>query len=124
MPAKSHEQRFDRLEQIVQILAEDNLVMRQETARAQKLIGDLATETRRGFELMSARGAEIDRRMLETDERMRQTDERMRQTDERMRQTDERFRLTDGRFRQTDERIEKLVSAIGQFISRSDAPPA
>lgn len=103
MPAKSHEERFDRLEQIVQILAEDNLVMKEETVRVQKLIGDLATQTSRGFELMSVRGAEIDRRMLETDERMRQTDER---------------------FRQTDERIEKLVSAIGQFISRSDAPPA
>ncbi len=117
MPAKSSEERFDRLEQIVQILGEDNLVMREETARVQKLIADLATETRRGFDLMAVRGAEIDRRMLETAERMLETAERMRETDERMRETDERFK-------RTDERIDKLVSAIGQFISRSDARPA
>ncbi len=124
MPAKSSEERFDRLEQIVQILGEDNLVMREETARVQKLIADLATETRRGFDLMAVRGAEIDRRMLETAEWMRETAERMRETDERMRKTDERMRETDERFKRTDERIDKLVSAIGQFISRSDARPA
>ncbi len=34
--------------------------------------------------------------------------------------TEERFRETDQRFRQTEERIDKLVSAIGEFIRRSE----
>ena len=91
--------------------------MKEETVRVQKLIGDLATQTSRGFELVSVQKAETDRRMHQTEERMRQLDERMLQTAELMRQTDERFK-------RTDERIEKLVIAIGQFMSRSDAHPA
>ena len=124
MAAKSHEERFDRLEEIVQFLAEDNVVMREETARVQKLIADLATATNRGFELLAAERVETDRRMRQTEEQMRQTGEQMRQTEEKMRQTDERMRQTDERFRQTDKRIEKLVSAIGQFISKSGPLPA
>ena len=84
MAERTHGERIDRLEQIVQILAEDQISL-------QKLIADLATETRRGFEQVSEQFKETDRRMRETDERMRQT----------------------------DARIDKLVVALGEFISRS-----
>ena len=59
-------------------------------------MADLATETRRGFDRVAAQFEETDRRFRETDEK----------------------------FRQTDERIDKLVVAIGEFIRRSNAPPA
>jgi hypothetical protein len=36
-----------------------------------------------------------------------------------MQETDRRMRETDERMRQTDERIDKLVIAIGEFISRN-----
>ena len=92
MPAKSHAERLDRLEKVVQILAEDQLSL-------QKIVAQLATETRLGFERVAAQFEEVGRRMGQTDERMRQTDERMRQT---------------------DERIDKLVLAIGELIRRSN----
>ena len=76
---------MDRLERVVQIIAEDQVSL-------QKLIADLATETRRGFDRVAKQFAETDRRMRETDERMRQT----------------------------DERIDKLVVAIGEFIRRQN----
>ena len=63
-----------------------------------ELIADLATETRRGFEQVSEQFKEIKEQFKETDRRMRETDERMRQT---------------------DARIDKLVVALGEFISRS-----
>ena len=85
-------QRVDRLEKVVQIIAEDQLSL-------QKLIAELASETRRGFDRVA-------KQFEETDKRMRQTDERMRQTDERM--------------RQTDERIDKLVVAIGELVRRQN----
>jgi uncharacterized protein YllA (UPF0747 family) len=91
MAERTHGERIDRLEQIVQILAEDQISL-------QKLIADLATETRRGFEQVSEQFKEIKEQFKETDRRMRETDERMRQT---------------------DERIDKLVVALGEFISRS-----
>ena len=97
MAARTHGERLDRLERVVQVIAEDQLSL-------QKLIAELATETRRGFDRVA-------KQFEETDRRMRQTDERMRQTDERMRQTDQRTR-------QTDERIDKLVLAIAELIRR------
>jgi methyl-accepting chemotaxis protein len=84
MPARTDGARIDRLEQIVQILAEDQVSL-------QKLLAELATETRRGLDQVS---------------------EQMRETDRRMRETDQRFR-------QTDERIDKLVSAIGECVRRN-----
>ena len=102
-------QRLDRLERVVQVLAEDQLSL-------QKIVAELATETRRGFDRVAAQFEETDRRMRQTDERMRQTDERMRQTDERMRLLDER---ANERARRLDERVDSLVSAIGEFIRRS-----
>jgi uncharacterized protein YPO0396 len=80
------------LEAVVHVLAEDQVSL-------QKLIGDLATETRKGFEQVARQSAETDRQMQELN-----------------RQMDERFRETDERMRRTDERIDKLVSAIGQII--------
>jgi hypothetical protein len=87
MPAKTHGQRLDRLEQVVQIIAEDQLSL-------QKIVTELATETRRGFDRVAKQFAETDRRMRETDDR----------------------------FRKTDERIGKLVIAIGELIKAR--PPA
>ncbi len=89
MGTKSVPERMDRLEKVVQILAEDQVSL-------QKLIANLANETEKGFALVAVRSAETDRRIAETDRQMRETDER---------------------FRRTDERIEKLVIAIGNLIS-------
>ena len=43
MAAKTHGERIDRLEKVIQILAEDQVSL-------QKLIADLATEIRLGFD--------------------------------------------------------------------------
>jgi spore germination protein YaaH len=75
-------QRVDRLEQVVQIIAEDQVSL-------QKLIAELARETRKGFDRVA-------KQFEETDKKMR-----------------EMMLETDRRFRQTDERIDKLVVAIG-----------
>jgi hypothetical protein len=88
MPELSHSERLDRLEQVVHILAEDQVSL-------QRIVSSLATETRQAFDRVA---------------------EHMRETDKRMRQTDERIRQTDDRFRATDERIDKLVHAIGELI--------
>ena len=108
MASKTDGERIDRLEQVVQIIAEDQVSL-------QKLIAELATETRRGFDRVAEQFAETDKRMRETDAMVR---ENMRQTDARMRQTDERMRES-GRL--TDERISRLVLAIGDLI-RSQNP--
>jgi methyl-accepting chemotaxis protein len=119
MPAKDHEERVDRLEQIVGILAEDQQTL-------QTIVTELATETRRGFdqiavrfEGVAAQFEEIGRRMDETDRHMRETDEHMRETDKHMRETDKHMRETDERMRRTDERLEKLIIAMGEFIRRN-----
>jgi DNA repair exonuclease SbcCD ATPase subunit len=88
MAAKNPEERLDRLEQVVQVIAEDQLSL-------QKLIAELATETRRGFDRVAQQFAE----------------------------TDKRFRQTDERFRQTDERIDKLVISIGELIRQQASQP-
>ncbi len=95
MTSRTHGERINILEQVVQILAEGQL-------SAEKAIAELATATRRGFDLVKQ---QFEASVKEADERARQTDERMRQADERA--------------RQTDERIDKLVIAIGEFISRN-----
>ena len=63
MAGKSSEERIDRLEQVVQVIAEDQLSL-------QKLIAELATETRRGFDRVAHQFEETDRRMRQTDERI------------------------------------------------------
>ena len=70
MATDTHGNRIDRLEQIVGILAEDQV-------KLQEQLGELATFTRRGFDFLAELGAETDRRMRETDVRMRETAERM-----------------------------------------------
>lgn len=70
MPELSHSERLDRLEQVVHILAEDQVSL-------QKIVSSLATETRQAFDRVAEH-------MRETDKRMRQTDERFRATDERI----------------------------------------
>jgi phage tail tape-measure protein len=92
MAAQTDGERLDRLEQVVRFIAEDRISL-------QKIVADLATETRRGFEQVAAQFAETDRRMRETDERMRRTDEQMRRT---------------------DQRIDQLVLAIGELIRRQN----
>jgi len=94
---------LDRLEQVVTVLAESHLSL-------EKVVADLATETRRGFDQVAAQFEVIGKRMDETDRRFRETDERFRETDERS--------------RRTDERIDKLVSAIGELIRNQNAPRA
>ena len=99
MAAKTPEDRLDRLEAIVQIIAEDQISL-------QKIVADLATETRKHTDLVAQRFDENERRTTRMEEQMRRTDEQMRRTDEQM--------------RRTDERIDKLVVAIGEFISRGN----
>jgi methyl-accepting chemotaxis protein len=98
MPAKTHGERLDRLEQIVQVLAEGQVSL-------EKLVAELATETRRGFDQVAA-----------------QFRESSREAAERSRETDERFRHTDEQLRATNERVDKLVSAVGELV-RLHYPP-
>ena len=88
----THGDRRDRLEAVMRVLAEDQVSL-------QKLIAQLATETRQGFDQVARQFAETDRRMQEMN-----------------RQTDERFRRSDERSRELDERVDKLVLAIGELI--------
>jgi hypothetical protein len=102
MAARTDGERIDRLEQVVQIIAEGQVSL-------QKLIAELATETRRGFDRVAQQFVEIG--------------ERMRQTDDHLRQTDEHLRRTDDHSRRLDDRVDKLVIAIGELIRRQDASP-
>lgn len=63
MAAKTHGERIDRLEKVIQILAEDQVSL-------QKLIADLATETRLGFDRAQKRFEESDKRARRTDDRI------------------------------------------------------
>jgi hypothetical protein len=67
VPGKTVGQRVDRLEQVVQILAEDQVSL-------QKLIAELATETRRGFDRVAK---QFEKSKREADERSRQVDDRI-----------------------------------------------
>lgn len=99
MAAKNPEERLDRLEQVVQVIAEDQLSL-------QKLIAELATETRRGFDRVALQ-------FEETDKRFRQTDDRI---DRLAQEAKERARYF-------DERVDKLVVAIGEFIRQPSTQP-
>jgi methyl-accepting chemotaxis protein len=103
MPGNTHGDRLDRLEQIVEVLAEGQVSL-------EKLVAELATETRRGFDQVAAQFRETSR---EAAERSREIDERFRETDERIRRTDEQLRASNERL---DARIDKLVSAIGELV--------
>ena len=94
----SSEQRLDRLEAVVQVIAEDQVSL-------QKLIGQLATETRNGFE-------QVARQFAETDKRFRETDARI----DKLAQEDRE------RARYFDERVDKLVLAIAELVRRGNPP--
>jgi hypothetical protein len=104
MATKRHGERLDRLEQLVEIIGEDHLSLKEDHLSLKQLVADLATETRRAFDQVAAQ-------FQETDERLRQQG---READERIRQ----------HARETDERIDKLVIAIGEFIRNQNAPRA
>ena len=95
MAEKIHGEGIDRLEQVIHILAEDQVSL-------QKLIAELAKETRIGFDRVQKQFEEADKRMTRTDERI-----------------DRLFLEADKRMTKTDEHIDKLVSAIGEFIRKS-----
>jgi methyl-accepting chemotaxis protein len=107
MASKTHGERSDRLEQLVEIIGEDHLSLKEDPGSLKQLVADLATETRRGFDQVAARFDQVAAQFQETERRMRETDERIRQ-----------------HARETDERIDKLVIAIGEFIRNQNAPRA
>jgi hypothetical protein len=116
MPAKTHGERLDRLEEVVGILAESHISL-------EKVVAELATETRRGFDQVAAQFAAATKRMDEdrsrTEEQFRETDAQMRKTDERMRQM---ARENAQRSRELDDRVDKLVLAIGELIRNQNSP--
>jgi len=113
VPRKNPGERLDRLERVVEVIAEDQLSQKNQIS-LQKTIAQLATETRRGFERVTAQFRETDRRMRKTDEHIRRTDQRLK---EYMRKSDERLKKTEAHL---DQRIANLVSAIGELIRRSN----
>ena len=113
----TNENRIDRLEQIVHVLAEGHVELEEGLVALRKIVAELATETRRGFDRVAEQFAETDRHMRETDAHMRETDAHMRETDAHMRETDARMRESS---RQSDERVDKLVSAMGAYLRRLD----
>lgn len=117
MPARTHGERLDRVEEVVGLLAEGQQSL-------EKLIAELATETRRGFDQVAAQFDLIGKRMAETDELIRRNDERtqerFRETDERIRQNAQQIRENAQRSRELDDRVDKLVLAIGELIRRDN----
>jgi hypothetical protein len=82
----------------------------------QKLIGQLATETRNGFDQVARQFAETDRRIQELNER---TDKRLQETAERMDKFAQQARESS---RYYDERVDKLVLAIAELVRRGNPP--
>jgi hypothetical protein len=105
----SSEQRLDRLEAVVQVIAEDQVSL-------QKLIGQLATETRNGFDQVARQFAETDRRIQELNER---TDRRFQETADRMDKFAQQAREQAQHY---DERVDKLVLAIAELVRRGNPP--
>jgi predicted ArsR family transcriptional regulator len=122
MPAKTHGERLDRLEEVVGLLAEGQISL-------EKVVAELATETRRGFDQVAAQFAAVTKRMDEdqarTQEHFRET---ARENAQRSRELDERIsklaRENSRRSSEVDERIDKLVLAIGELIRNQKAPRA
>ena len=96
MAVRSPDERIDRLGQVVQMIAEGQVSL-------QKLVSDLATETRRGFDQVA--------------QQFRETDARSRALDERL---DKIAHEGAERSRALDERVDRLVSAIGEMVRRQD----
>ena len=70
MASLTPEERFNRLEQVMQILAERQLAQEARQTTFEHIVTDLATEMRRGFDQVAIQFAETDRRMRQTDERI------------------------------------------------------
>ena len=87
------------LEHYVKAIPEGNLSL-------QKLIAELATETRRGFDRVA-------QQFEETDKRFRQTDERMERRAEESKERALYF----------DDRVDELVIAIREFIRQHASQP-
>jgi exonuclease VII small subunit len=85
MPAKTHGERLDRLEEVVGLLAEGQISL-------EKVVAELAIETRRGFDQVAAQFAAVTKRMDEdqacTQEHFRET---ARENAQRSRELDERI---------------------------------
>ena len=97
-------QRIDRLERVVEILAEDQL-------KLQELVTELATATRRGFDDAREADDRIRAEMREAEERRRAADEKIRaEFREEMRE----------RARYYDDRVDKLVLGIAEYLRRQD----
>jgi DNA repair ATPase RecN len=103
-PKKTVRERVGRLEQIVELLAEDQTSTRQ-------LIADLARETRLGFK-------KVEERFNQVEERFNQVEKRFNQVEKRFNQIADQSNRNERRFTAIDERIDKLVSAMGEFIRR------
>ena len=90
MALQMPDERLGRLEQLGQIIAEGQISL-------QKLIAELATETRRGFDQVAAQFRETHARI-----------------DQLAHEGAERSRTA-------DERVDRLVLAIGEMIRRQDS---
>jgi chromosome segregation ATPase len=105
------DERIDRLEQVVQVIAEDQLGL-------QKLVAQLATETRKGFDRVAEQFMAADRRMTRIEEQMSKAEARMSKIEDQMGKAEARMTRAEERMSKTDERIEKLVIGIGELIQR------
>lgn len=72
--ALTHGERLDRLEQVVHVIAEEQLSL-------EKTVADLATHMRVGFDQVAEQMRQTDKRI---DAMNRRTDERSRETDQRI----------------------------------------
>lgn len=91
------------MDQLVRLLTEDHLSLRKDHLSLKKLVAELATATRKGFDRVAKQSAETDKRI----DKLAIT---MEGSDRRKRETDKKF----------DERVDKLVVAIGEFIRRQN----
>lgn len=101
------EERFARIEHVTAGLVEQARKDREECR-------DLWRETQRHIEEVAAKLAQAEDQRLKFQTEVREQIFAIRAAAE------ERDRKTDERFKQTDERIDKLVSAMGVWISQID----
>jgi hypothetical protein len=97
--------RLDRIEGIIEALANRQVLIEDEFARLLKAQVVM-------FDTMNNLG-----------EMQRQADERQRQADERQRQADDRQRQADERQRQADDRLNALIAIVDDLIRRGPLQP-
>jgi hypothetical protein len=76
-------QRVDRMDQLVQLLTEDHLSLREDHVSLKKLVAELATATRKGFDRVAKQSAETDKRIDKLAVRMNESDKTMREMDKK-----------------------------------------